>query len=91
LDTYDFIFNYFILGVYISETAHPKLRGSLTICPSLFMALGMLIVWTAGYFLTWWATALVNLIPTILLFMVMLVLPESPYWLVEDNNYSNAR
>jgi hypothetical protein len=55
------------------------------------MAVGMLIVWVGGYFLSWREMAFINMIPPTLFLMIMLVLPESPYWLMEDNNYAKAR
>jgi MFS family permease len=55
------------------------------------MALGMLLVWITGYFLPWRSTAFLNLIPPTLLFIVMLALPESPYWLIEENDHEKAR
>jgi hypothetical protein len=37
------------LGVYIAETAHPKVRASLAVFQSLFLAMGFLIVLGFGY------------------------------------------
>ena len=51
--------------------------------PSGFMALGMLLTWTFGYFLSWRDTAFVSMIPSILIILFMFPLPETPYWLIE--------
>ena len=67
---------------YISETVHPSIRGSLTTLPAFMMAGGMLMVWIIGYFLTWRMTAFVLAIPPVLLTLFMLMLPETPYWLI---------
>jgi facilitated trehalose transporter len=77
-------------GVYISETAHPSLRGSLAVFQSLFISLGMLIVFGIGYFVDWRTLAWLCGIPGALCFAAMLLLPETPYWLVENNHNSEA-
>ena len=74
-----------ILGVYISETVHPNIRSNLTVLPAFFMAFGTWLVWVVGYFLSWRNTAFVSMIPAILLTLVMIPLPETPYWLIEAN------
>ena len=33
---------------YISETAHPKIRGSLVTMPAFSMAIGLLVTWILG-------------------------------------------
>ena len=47
------------------------------------MAFGTWLVWVVGYFLSWRNTAFVSMIPAILLTLVMIPLPETPYWLIE--------
>ena len=73
------------IGVYISETVHPSIRASLVILPAFFMAFGLLLVWIIGFFLSWRTTALILMAPPTLLTLLMLPLPETPYWLIEDN------
>ena len=43
-------------GVFIAETVHPNLRGSLAVFQSLFISIGMLIVLGPGYLLGDWRT-----------------------------------
>ena len=76
---------------YISETVHPKVRGSLITMPSFMMAFGLLLVWFLGYFLSWRIIAYILTIPPILLIMLLLLLPETPYWLIEYNNVEEAK
>ena len=73
----------FVLGVYISETAHPNIRSNLTVLPALFMALGTWLIWIVAYFLPWRETAFISMIPSILLVLALIPLPETPYWLIE--------
>ena len=76
---------------YISETAHPTIRGSLVTLRALSMATGLLTTWTLGYFVTWRMIAYILTIPPILLFLFLLLLPETPYWLVEHDKVIDAR
>lgn len=76
---------------YIPETVHPKIRGSLVILPGIFLALGQCFVWFLSYFLSWRMTAFVLIIPPLLLTLMLLVLPETPYWLVSKDRYSSAK
>ena len=56
--------------------------------PDLFLAIGVLVSWILGYFLTWQNSALLCMIPLIILTFAMVVLPETPYWLIE-NGYND--
>ena len=80
----------YIIGVYTAETVHPKIRNNLTILPSIFTSIGMLSVWIIGFFAHWRTTAYIFMIPHIVIFLCMLPLPESPYWLIEANKIDLA-
>ena len=58
--------------------------------PDFFMALGTFLVWIAGYFLSWRNTAYVSMVPSILLTLIMISLPETPYWLIEADKIELA-
>ena len=77
--------------IYISETAHPKIRGSLVTLDAFNIATGYLITWILSYFFTWRMTAYLLTIPPILLIILLLPLPETPYWLIENNNTNKAK
>ena len=77
--------------IYISETAHPKIRGSLVTLDAFNIATGYLITWILSYFFTWRMTAYLLTIPPILLIILLLPLPETPYWLIENNNIKKAK
>ena len=79
------------LGVYISETAHPSIRSTLVILPVCFVATGQFLVWFLGYLVGWRTTALLVSIPSILCFTLMYFLPETPYWLVEQDQMELAQ
>ena len=77
--------------IYISETAHPKIRGSLVTLDAFNIATGYLLTWILSYFFTWRMTAYLLTIPPILLMILLLPLPETPYWLIENNNFKKAK
>ena len=59
--------------------------------PGVFLAFGSLFVWFVSYFLTWRMTAFTLIIPPLMLTILLLGLPETPYWLVSKNKDSEAR
>ena len=75
---------------YIAETSHPSIRGSLVILTSFFMAVGISFVWIIGFYLDWRMTAYILTIPPIVMTLSIIMLPETPYWLIENNNYEAA-
>ena len=77
--------------IYISETAHPKIRGSLVTLDAFALATGYLTTWILSYFLTWRMTAYLLAIPSMILILLLLPLPETPYWLIENNNCKKAK
>ena len=77
--------------IYISETAHPKIRGSLVTLDAFVLATGYLLTWIISYFLTWRMTAYLLTISPIILIMLLLPLPETPYWLIENNDSKTAK
>ena len=70
---------------YISETVHPNIRASIVTLPGFMNTLGILLVWSLGYFLSWRTTAYFLAISPILLAIIMIPFPETPYWLVGQN------
>ena len=70
---------------------HPSLRGSLVILPGIFMTFGQLVSWILGYFLSWRTTAYVLIAPPLLLMLLFISFPESPYWLVEKSKLKLAK
>ena len=58
---------------YISETVHPNIRASIVTLPGFMNTLGILLVWSLGYFLSWRTTAYFLAISPIL--MAILIIP----------------
>ena len=78
--------------VYNAEIAHPDFRGSLgTIIGNMF-ALGSVYTYLTGYLIRSWRTiAWLQLIPSCLLGLSVIFVPDSPYWLVERGREEEAR
>jgi facilitated trehalose transporter len=51
----------------------------------------MLIVFGVGYFVDWRTLAWLCAMPGGLLFIMIIFLPESPYWLVENDRKEEAK
>ena len=47
-------------------------------------------VWIIGFYLDWRMTAYILTIPPIVMTLSIIMLPETPYWLIENNNYEAA-
>ena len=78
-------------GAYISEIAHPDFRATLASFPGFALSVGLSLVWVLGYFFTWQTMAYLAIIPPSLLIILLLYLPESPYWLVKAEKYDLAK
>ena len=78
--------------VYNAEIAHPDYRGSLgTIIGNMF-ALGSVYTYLTGYLIESWRTiAWLQLIPSCLLGLSVIFVPDSPYWLIERGREEDAR
>ena len=78
--------------VYASEIADKNLRGSLGAILGCMFSLGNIFTYVTGYFITSWRTvAFLQVIPAIILWVFMLFLPESPYWLLQRGRLREAR
>ncbi len=82
--------------LYIAEIAPPRLRGRLVSINQLTITLGILL----SYILThvfasdpegWRYMIMAGTIPAIFLSLATLVLPESPHWLILQNDEEGAR
>ncbi|KAJ2954971.1 hypothetical protein O0L34_g3314 [Tuta absoluta] len=68
--------------VYIGETTDPRYRGFFLAAVSLAIAVGILVAHIIGTFMTWHSTAIICSIFPVLSFFLLMVVPESPTWLI---------
>ena len=78
-------------SAYISEIAHPDFRATLASLPGFSLSVGLSLVWVLGYFFTWKTIAFLSIIPPSILIILLLYLPESPYWLVKEGKNELAQ
>jgi sugar porter (SP) family MFS transporter len=78
-----------IAPVYATEIASSEIRGSLTSLPEICISFGILLGYVANYFLArlplvygWRAMLGLGALPSAVLAVAVLAMPESPRWLV---------
>jgi len=80
--------------LYIAEIAPPKTRGALVTLNQLAIVVGVLTAYCADYHFSatsnWRAMFLSAVIPSIILFLALIFLPESPRWLASHGYTEEA-
>lgn len=74
--------------VYVGEISHPDYRGMLLCFNSVFVSLGILITYIFSFFFYWRTIGGFFVILSIVSFISIYMLPESPYWIMgfDKNN-----
>lgn len=80
-----------VVPVYISEIASTEIRGKLSTLIALCNALGMLYQYSLPPYLTIRSNALVMATLPVIMFVILLTVPESPYYLIMKNREEEAR
>ncbi|XP_076063307.1 facilitated trehalose transporter Tret1-2 homolog isoform X1 [Oratosquilla oratoria] len=74
----------------ISELVSPKIRGTLSSLPRLTSNLGVLEITVASFFLSWNHVTTLSAAPLLLVLIIIIFVPESPYWLVKKDRKEAA-
>jgi sugar porter (SP) family MFS transporter len=89
--------------IYISEVAPPEFRGRLGMLQQLAIVSGILLSFISNYLIvnasfsflnndTYWRYMLAAaIIPSVIFFILLLFVPESPRWLVSKNKIAEAK
>ena len=89
--------------IYISEIAPPAFRGRLGMLQQLAIVIGILLAFISNYFIAnagysfltnenhWRYMLAAAAIPSLLFFIFILMVPESPRWLILKNRFDQAR
>lgn len=91
-------FGVMIAPVYIAEISPAVARGALTSFPEIFINLGILLGYVSNYafsglspHISWRVMLAVGILPSVFIGFALLVIPESPRWLVMQNRVEEAR
>jgi sugar porter (SP) family MFS transporter len=80
---------------YLSELAPARLRGAMGALNQIFIVLGILIAFLVSYGLgpsaNWRAMFAGALVPAVILLFGLVLLPETPRWLVKNGREEEAR
>lgn len=76
--------------VYTSEVTQPHLRGMLTALSSVGLSFGVLFQYTMGAFLSWKMLSAISCVVPCIALLGMLLLPESPNYLVSHQQPDKA-
>ena len=82
---------FIILGVIISETAHPQLRKILGPVQTVGSMLGFLLANITGLFGAWRMSALVLATVPMVASGSIYLFPETPYWLAKMGRTEEAK
>lgn len=89
--------------IYISEISPPAFRGRLGMLQQLAIVIGILIAFTSNYFIAnayfpfltnsnhWRYMLAAAVIPSLLFFLLLLLVPESPRWLILNDKLKSAK
>src|SRR4030095_2842318 len=83
--------------MYIAEMAPPKWRGRLVACYQMAIVIGILIAYFANYAFdglgenNWRWMFASQAAPSLLFFVLLLLVPETPRWLIMKERKSEAR
>lgn len=83
-------FNGPLTPVFIAETSEPRIRGPLLSGISMGIALGVMLSHALGTYLHWRLTAFLCGLIQVVIFILCVIHPESPTWLLKKNKPEKA-
>lgn len=91
-------FGVMIAPVYIAEISPAIERGALTSFPEIFINLGILLGYVSNYafsglpvHINWRVMLGVGILPSVFIIFALIIIPESPRWLVMQNRIVEAK
>ena len=76
--------------VYTVEIVNKEVRGSISVFEGVSRSFGVILIYSLGSFLKWYQTAYIGMIFPFMAFLLLLILPESPYFLVSVGKIEDA-
>lgn len=75
---------------YVGEISHKSIRGPLLAFSNLSVMIGSLVMYLLGSLFAWRTCALISLFVPIITVLLLLLVPESPYWLMSQDRNEEA-
>lgn len=75
---------------YVGEISHKSIRGPLLALSNLSVMVGSLTMYLLGSLFAWRTCALISLFVPIVTVLLLLIVPESPYWLISQDRNNEA-
>ncbi|KAF7687386.1 solute carrier family 2, facilitated glucose transporter member 8 [Silurus meridionalis] len=79
-----------VVPLYISETSHERVRGTMGSCVQLMVVMGIMGAYVTGLFLDWRWLAIACSIPPTLMLVCMCFMPETPRYLLSRGKRHEA-
>jgi facilitated trehalose transporter len=76
--------------VYLGETIHPSIRGTLGLFPTVFGNGGLVFCFILGAFLDWSNLAIAGAIIPVPFVLLMFIIPETPHWYISKGREEKA-
>uniref|UniRef100_A0A1B6EJD5 Major facilitator superfamily (MFS) profile domain-containing protein n=1 Tax=Cuerna arida TaxID=1464854 RepID=A0A1B6EJD5_9HEMI len=83
--------SYCITPVYLSEIAEPRIRGALNTMFTLMVYLGIMFEYCIGPIISYNLLSIISACIPLLYFLLMFIIPESPYYFVMRQRNQEAR
>ncbi|XP_021850324.1 sugar transporter ERD6-like 5 isoform X2 [Spinacia oleracea] len=80
----------YVVPVYVAEITPKNLRGVFTAAHQLMICCGVSTMWLAGNILHWRILALIGIVPSVLQFLGVFFIPESPRWLAKNSRWGEC-
>ncbi|XP_042866275.1 facilitated trehalose transporter Tret1-like isoform X1 [Penaeus japonicus] len=81
---------YTVVQPLVAELCPPRIRGLASVLPELFGCVGLLLSYLLASLLSWDMATAVSAAPFLPLSLMILLVPESPYWLVRKKRIEAA-
>ncbi|XP_044729742.1 facilitated trehalose transporter Tret1-like [Chrysoperla carnea] len=85
------VFDFLSIPVYLSEISNPNIRGALMCVIPLMCCAGSIYSYFFGYLLSIQTFALISLSIPLINALLMIKLPESPYYLIFQNRFDEGK
>ncbi|XP_046617406.1 facilitated trehalose transporter Tret1-like [Neodiprion virginianus] len=76
--------------IYLGDISSPEIRGTVMVLAMNGLAIGSMVGFTIGPYVSMRVYAYVGLVPTVIFLAMMLLLPDSPYYLARKKKFEEA-